>query len=209
MGCTKCKTETCSGCGEQALSINDICNPVSCPVSECPESFNANCTFYMGEDIVCNNVVIVPQGTSMAQAIANMSAYFCSQMGVNFITGDNIQITIDVDGNSVIDTNRPLLRKLVATGAFPDADTLGITIPRATLAACGIPTDPCNGATAAFSDFLIQGYWFNPDISEWIKFTELDKTTINVNATGDIIIVSSIIPLPSNFPIDWRVTIIG
>ena len=86
MGCHTCKTETCSGCGEKALSINDVCNPIECPTSECPESFDANCTFYTGEDITCGDIVVVSQGTSVAQAIANVTAYFCSAAVPNYTT---------------------------------------------------------------------------------------------------------------------------
>ncbi len=209
MSCSKCKTEKCSGCGSGPLSINDICNPIACPTQECSESFNANCTFYMGEDIICNNVVIVPQGTSMAQAVANMSAYFCSHLAPNFIGGDNIQITVDVDGNSVIDTNRPLLRKIIVSGEFVDADHLTITIPQATLAACGIPTIACSQTTAAVTDFIIQGYFLSDLLSTHVKFTELDKTVIKVNVAGDIEITAALVPSPVAYPIPWRLIIIG
>jgi len=71
-----CPDEDC-GCNEKSLSINEICNPIDCDSNECSESFPAECILYTGEDIVCNDIVIMSEGDSIAQGLANAVAYFC------------------------------------------------------------------------------------------------------------------------------------
>ena len=79
MACNDCgKTEEGCGCQQEALSISQVCNPVVCAVEECSETFNAGCILYADADIICNEVVLVTEGDTMAQALANVSAYFCS-----------------------------------------------------------------------------------------------------------------------------------
>jgi len=207
MGCTKCKTEKCSGCGQVPLSINDLCNPIQCDVDACPESFDANCTFYTGPDLICDDVVIVPTGTSIAQATANIIAYFC--LRTTLIAGDNIVITTNDEGNTVIDTAAPLLRKYVATGLFADADNQIITIPRASLADCNIPTTGCNAANTSFADIVVQGFYLNTGSNSWVNITEQDKVLVTVNSAGDVIIYAGALVFSQAFPISWRVTIIG
>ena len=82
MACTKCKTKEECGCKQEALHISQICNPVACDVEECSETFNAGCILYADADIICNEVVLVTAGDTMAQALANVSAYFCSTEAV-------------------------------------------------------------------------------------------------------------------------------
>jgi hypothetical protein len=165
----------------------------------------------MGSDIVCDNVVIVPTGTSMAQAVAKMSAYFCSQIAAipNYVGGDNINIMLNDDGDFVIDTINPMLRKIVLNGQFPNADSLTINIPRTTIEVCDIPSLGCNANSVSFTDFVIQGFFYSTDGSTWINFTELDKTTIKVNTAGDLTIGASLVPSPSEYPVNWRIIIIG
>lgn len=80
MSCHDCgnKNNDC-GCSQEALHISQVCNPVECDSDECTESFAAECIVYTGDDIVCDNVVIVTAGDSMAQAVANITAYFCTR----------------------------------------------------------------------------------------------------------------------------------
>jgi len=81
--CNDCgKTEEGCGCQQEALGINQICNPVQCDVEECSETFNANCILWTADDIVCNDVILGTAGDSIAQIMANVSAYFCSTEGV-------------------------------------------------------------------------------------------------------------------------------
>jgi hypothetical protein len=83
MACNTCKNETpdCK-CTTTALSINNICNPVACETEECSETFAAGCIIYNDADILCGGVVLVTAGDTVAQAIANITAYFCATEGV-------------------------------------------------------------------------------------------------------------------------------
>jgi len=79
MSCHDCgnKNNDC-GCSQEALHISQVCNPVECDSDECTESFAAECIVYTGDDIVCNNVIVGTSGESIAQIVANVTAYFCS-----------------------------------------------------------------------------------------------------------------------------------
>jgi len=95
MGCNKCKKGDC-GCNKKALSINDICNPIVCETNSCPEAFDAGCIIYTDESITCNGVEIVATNTtSVAQALANISAYFCAQTTIqdDVLCGEDILVS--------------------------------------------------------------------------------------------------------------------
>ena len=98
MACTDCgKTEQGCGCEQEALHISQICNPIVCDVEECSETFNAGCILYADEDIICNDVVLVTAGDTMAQALANVSAYFCSTetIGNEILCGLDVVVPTD------------------------------------------------------------------------------------------------------------------
>lgn len=80
MGCSNCgeKKEKDCGCTTEALSINQICNPIECPADECAESFSAACIRYTGAPLICNNVEVVPTDTNVAQALSNILAFVCT-----------------------------------------------------------------------------------------------------------------------------------
>ena len=82
MACNKCNTQEDCSCKQQALQISQICNPIECPVDECTETFGANCILWTEGDIICNDVILGTAGDSIAQIVANISAYFCSTEGV-------------------------------------------------------------------------------------------------------------------------------
>jgi len=121
MACPNCEEQNDDcGCGSQALTINQICNPVQCEVPQCAESFDANCSIYTGPDIVCDTIVIVTAGTSMAQAVANISAYFCSSIlnialtpgptGAAGANGTNGTNGIDgIDGHLILRRTAPMV----------------------------------------------------------------------------------------------------
>jgi hypothetical protein len=93
MACNDCgKTEEGCGCEQEALHISQVCNPVVCDVEECSETFNAGCILYADDDIVCNDLVLVTAGDTMAQALANVAAYFCTTEA----TGDEVLCGVDV-----------------------------------------------------------------------------------------------------------------
>ena len=108
MACNDCgKTEEGCGCQQEALSISQVCNPVVCAVEECSETFNAGCILYADEDIICNDVVLVTTGDTMAQALANVSAYFCSteSVGAEILCG----VDVVVPANTSLEDSLPLI----------------------------------------------------------------------------------------------------
>ena len=98
MACNDCgnTTEGC-GCEQGALHISQICNPVACDVEDCSETFNAGCILYADADIICNDIVLVTAGDTMAQALANVSAYFCSTeaIGSEILCGVDVVVPAD------------------------------------------------------------------------------------------------------------------
>ena len=104
--CTDCgnKEKNC-GCTKEGLTINDVCNPIVCESDECSESFDAECIIYSSDDIVCNDIVIVTAGQSMAQAVANIVAYFCTQLTVDadIICGNTTVVTAGTSINDALD----------------------------------------------------------------------------------------------------------
>lgn len=90
--CNDCgnKEKDC-GCTNEGLTINDVCNPIVCDSSECSESFAAECILYTGDDITCDEIVIITAGDNLAQAVANITAYFCTRTTVQ------ADIVCDVD----------------------------------------------------------------------------------------------------------------
>lgn len=79
MACNNCGEEKKNcGCTSEALSINQICNPIECPADECSESFSASCIRYTGDDLICGNVIVVPTDSNVAQAISNIVSFICT-----------------------------------------------------------------------------------------------------------------------------------
>lgn len=105
--CTDCgnKKKDC-GCTNEGLTINDVCNPIVCESDECSESFPAGCIIYSGKDIVCDDIVIVTAGNTLAQAVANITAYFCNALepkvyGLYTQTADSTPVVDPVVGSLV------------------------------------------------------------------------------------------------------------
>jgi hypothetical protein len=106
MACPDCenKEKEC-GCTKEALSINDVCNPIDCSTDECTESFPAQCILYTGDDIICNNTILVTAGDNLAQAVANVVAFFCTQDGVDadIVCGTDTVVTAETSINDALD----------------------------------------------------------------------------------------------------------
>lgn len=140
MSCTDCgKTEEGCGCEQEALSISQVCNPVVCNVDECSETFNAGCILYNDEDIICDNTVIVTAGDTVAQAVANLTAYYCDRLR----TGVAIMCGVD----EVVPADTPLVSALQQLTAYV-CSALNPIHPTATLAAYNSITGIGNGDTA-------------------------------------------------------------
>ena len=83
MACNDCgNTKVDCGCTTEALSISQVCNPVVCAVEECSETFSSGCVLYSGDNILCGDVIVVTKGDTIAQAITNITAFFCATEGL-------------------------------------------------------------------------------------------------------------------------------
>jgi hypothetical protein len=185
MGCAKCNENvgpTDCGCDQEALHISQICNPIACEVEECSESFSAACSIYTGEDIICENVVVVASGTTVAQAIANITAYFCATVA-----------------------EIPVAKKFVRETIFPDLDTLDTFILSTDYLPCLLASDYCGSATLSLADIVVTGYWFDSVAGYWKLFTHKDKSEVFIDNAGNIIVTAAIIG--GTFPMNARIII--
>jgi hypothetical protein len=80
--CTKdCKCKKC-GCEDSYLTTPLPCpTPPDCPEAQpCSDVFDAKCSVYTGSPILCNNVTIIPTGTSIDQALTNITNLICNNI---------------------------------------------------------------------------------------------------------------------------------
>jgi hypothetical protein len=70
------------GCKDTYLTTPPPCpTPIDCPDPQpCSEVFPTQCIVYTGEDILCDQNVIVAQNDSIATAIENVVDYFCGEV---------------------------------------------------------------------------------------------------------------------------------
>ena len=90
-----CKNKPC-GCEDTPLTSAAPCNPVGCPEPyPCSEVIDAQCVIYTGEDITCNEDVVVSQDMTVAEAIQSMTEYFCNTSDIitaNILCGQDIVV---------------------------------------------------------------------------------------------------------------------
>jgi len=97
--CTSCKCSKLKcGCQDSALTTPAPCpTPVDCPEAQpCSETFESKCIIYTGNNILCQQDVVVAQDTSVAEAINNIVDYFCNSTGSiseNITCGDDTVVT--------------------------------------------------------------------------------------------------------------------
>lgn len=74
--CKKC------GCEDAFLTTPAPCpTPAGCPDPEpCSEISYAQCVVYTGTDILCNEDIVVASNTNVADALNDVSGYFCDQV---------------------------------------------------------------------------------------------------------------------------------
>jgi hypothetical protein len=143
MGCNKCKNkEKCKsdcGCTAESLHINQICNPVVCDTDECSESFPASCIRYIGEDLICNDVIVVPANTTVAQALANIVAFVCVS---NTPTDDIVTADILCGEDVVVPENATAVEALALITEYfcQRIETLGAPLVTLNDLECGKPT---------------------------------------------------------------------
>jgi len=71
--CKKC------GCEDKFMPSPAPCpTPIGCPSPEpCSEVMDAQCVIYSGENILCDNDVIISQNDTVAEALENVVEYVC------------------------------------------------------------------------------------------------------------------------------------
>jgi hypothetical protein len=120
MSLNKCSN---CGCDDSFLTSPAPCpTPAACPNPEpCSEVFNAECIVYTGEDIECGIDTVVLSDTNLADALNDISDYYCSQ--VTTLAGNITTINgniATINGNiSTINTNITNLQN--AQGLFDTA----------------------------------------------------------------------------------------
>ena len=101
--CQNCNQNNCGGCTETTT----ICNQCTSEQTTCDceiIDFKSDCILYVGDDIECNSVVIVPKNTILTDALALMTSHNCTKFdelanylriinvgtGANIYAGDNL-----------------------------------------------------------------------------------------------------------------------
>jgi hypothetical protein len=78
--CVTCGTSSCSGCQEEAISIDQVCNPTVCATEECVDSYLAKCVFVTGDSISCGQDVVVATGLNVEEALDAVVQYYCTEI---------------------------------------------------------------------------------------------------------------------------------
>lgn len=137
MSLNKCKN---CGCDDALVTLPPCPTPAGCPNPEpCSEVFDAQCIIYTGDDIDCGLNTVVASDTNVADALNDISDYYCTQ--VTTLTG-NIST---INGNiSTINNNIATLQN--NQGLFDTAfrvafdPTINLNTVTASLANSNIPT---------------------------------------------------------------------
>lgn len=82
MSCTSCNQENC-GCGDNGLTIDNLCNPTPCDTPQCEESTAAECAIYGGVPIIYNNITFAETGDTVIDIIDNVINYMNSNVIYN------------------------------------------------------------------------------------------------------------------------------
>ena len=73
------------GCKDTPLTTPAPCGDgINCPdATPCSETFDAQCVYYTGEPIVCDQTTLIDTNTSLADAITTMVAAFCNSTEID------------------------------------------------------------------------------------------------------------------------------
>jgi hypothetical protein len=213
--CTSCGCNklTC-GCTGSYLTTPPACpTPVDCPTAQpCSEVWDAQCVTYTAATVLCDGNLVVTKDASLESILQTMANYFCESIAnipVYVVeAGDNINVTEATVGNTTtytVEAILPVTPVKFVKEFTSSLDGLPVTITAVELAACGLPTVPCN-TTSSNADFTYSISYL--DGTTWYNITNIDTVVLTVNDTsGDITIVLAV-PSPGD-PMRVRVTIIG
>ena len=215
MTCSNCNGNCANGvkwgCQDTMLTTPPAYpTPVGCLAPEtCSEVLDSQCIMYTGADVFCNEDFIVAQGASVQTAIQSIVEYFCTRFETAPVyvveAGDNISVT-DATVNNVTTYTVSYTGAVKFVKEFTSSlDGSTVTILGTELAACGIPTSPCNTAQKK-ADFTYSISYL--DGTTWYNITNVTTVEVTTNdTTGD---VSIVLAAPSSGdPVPVRVTIIG
>lgn len=213
--CAKC------GCEDNFLTTPAPCpTPVACPTPpQCDFVSEAQCTIYTGDNILCDETIVVPNDTNMDSAINNIVDYFCTQIAnlptTTIVDGNGIDVTSTVVGTNTQYTINSIGLKKYAETFTTEFDGDVRTVVGSDLANCNLlELDPC-------SKFILPGFTCDLNINVYYKAT-LDTSWIllpfvnpgdiglscQVNATTGDIVLRFNMPATEN-PVNVRVVVIG
>lgn len=75
--CNKCN-QTTNNCGcTETITQTNICNSCEQTTCDCPVMLDTDCSTYTGDDITCQDTVVVPKNTILSDALSMIVSYFC------------------------------------------------------------------------------------------------------------------------------------
>jgi hypothetical protein len=162
----------CQGCVDNSAPVMPPQNTTGPDCSQnnpCSSVSLADCVIYNGDDIDCGNDTVVAKGSTLAQALRNIVAYFCGRLSVLFpidIQGSgNVTVTSVQDPETgeivyTVEGNNVKFVKEITTNFTGNIDTISFTDDEIT--ACGITPTGCGEPTLIASDFHVQ-LWYNTE----------------------------------------------
>lgn len=213
--CSSCGCNKLScGCNGSYLTTPPACpTPVDCPTAQpCSEVWDALCVTYTSTSILCGSDLVVTKDASVDAILQTIATYFCERLAnipVYVVeAGDNINVTettVDNVTTYTVEAILPVTPIKFVKEFTSSLDGVPVTITAVELAACGLPTVPCN-TTSSNADFTYSISYL--DGTTWYNITNIDTVVVTTNdSTGDITIVLAV--PSSGDPMRVRVTIIG
>ena len=137
MSLNKCKN---CGCDDALVTLPPCPTPAGCPNPEpCSEVFDAQCIIYTGDDIDCGLNTVVASDTNVADALNDISDYYCTQVTTlaGNITTINGNISTINNNIATLQNNQGLFDTAFRVAFDP---TINLNTVTASLANSNIPT---------------------------------------------------------------------
>jgi hypothetical protein len=83
------------GCKDTGLLTPPPCGDgIDCEGTPCSETFDADCVYYTGEDIICDGTTIVATNTTVANAIQSVVNTFCdeTEIDADILCGEDVVV---------------------------------------------------------------------------------------------------------------------
>lgn len=169
--CVDC--QGCVGNSAPVMPPQNTTGPDCSQNNPCSSVSLADCVIYNGDDIDCGTDTVVAKGSTVAQALRNIVAYFCSRLSVLFpidiqgagnVTVTSLQnpttgeIVYTVEGNT-----QKFVKEILTTF---ENDSAVISFTDVEIAACNIASASC-GETPEPSDFHVQIWYYDTSSTTW------------------------------------------